>query len=45
MYLNLSINDCIGVEAAGRGVNTLEHAATLTKGRPGVLHGAFSYML
>jgi tryptophan synthase beta chain len=35
----------IGVEAAGRGVNTEEHAATLTKGTPGVLHGAMSYLL
>lgn len=35
----------VGFEAAGRGVDTPEHAATLTKGRPGVLHGAKSYML
>lgn len=35
----------IGVEAAGRGVDTPEHAATLTKGRVGVLHGAMSYLL
>lgn len=34
-----------GVEAAGRGVDTLEHAASLTKGIPGVLHGAYSYLL
>jgi len=34
-----------GFEAAGRGVDTPEHAATLTLGRPGVLHGARSYML
>jgi len=34
-----------GFEAAGRGVDTPEHAATITKGRPGVLHGARSYML
>jgi len=34
-----------GFEAAGRGVHTPEHAATITKGRPGVLHGARSYML
>lgn len=34
-----------GFEAAGRGVDTAEHAATITKGRPGVLHGARSYML
>lgn len=35
----------IGVEAAGEGVNTDKHAATLTKGRVGVLHGAMSYLL
>lgn len=34
-----------GVEAAGHGVNTQQHAATLTKGRVGVLHGAKSYVL
>jgi tryptophan synthase beta chain len=34
-----------GVEAAGDGVNTPRHAATLTKGTPGVLHGARSYLL
>ncbi|MBI5288983.1 MAG: tryptophan synthase subunit beta, partial [Chloroflexi bacterium] len=35
----------IGVEAAGEGVDTLHHAATLSKGRPGVLHGSKSYLL
>ncbi|WP_165064565.1 tryptophan synthase subunit beta [Marisediminicola senii] len=35
----------IGYEAAGEGANTLKHAATITKGRPGVLHGARTYML
>ncbi|MBD2168560.1 tryptophan synthase subunit beta [Calothrix membranacea FACHB-236] len=35
----------IGVEAAGEGVNTNKHAATLTKGQVGVLHGAMSYLL
>ncbi|MDR3588288.1 MAG: tryptophan synthase subunit beta [Negativicutes bacterium] len=35
----------IGVEAAGRGLASGEHAASLTSGRPGVLHGAFSYLL
>jgi tryptophan synthase beta chain len=34
-----------GVEAAGDGVETQRHAATLTKGSPGVLHGARSYLL
>jgi len=35
----------VGVEAAGRGLETGEHAATLTAGRPGVLHGSYSYVL
>lgn len=35
----------IGVEAAGEGTNTDKHAATLTHGTPGVLHGAMSYVL
>ena len=35
----------IGVEAAGHGIETGAHAATLTQGRPGVLHGARSYLL
>lgn len=35
----------IGVEAAGKGLDTEEHAATLTKGTLGVLHGAMSYQL
>ncbi len=34
-----------GVEAAGEGVNTAHHAATLSTGAPGVLHGARSYLL
>jgi tryptophan synthase beta chain len=34
-----------GFEAAGEGVNTLKHAATLSRGTPGVLHGAKSYLL
>ena len=35
----------IGVEAAGHGVETGEHAASLTGGRPGVLHGNRTYLL
>jgi len=35
----------IGVEAAGKGLETPDHAASLTLGRPGVLHGSFSYLL
>ena len=35
----------IGVEAAGNGVNSGKHAATMSKGSPGVLHGSYSYLL
>ncbi|NLX12959.1 MAG: tryptophan synthase subunit beta [Phycisphaerales bacterium] len=35
----------VGVEAAGEGVDTQRHAATLAKGQPGVLHGMFTYVL
>jgi tryptophan synthase beta chain len=35
----------VGVEAAGEGVHTARHAATLGKGRIGVLHGSKSYVL
>jgi tryptophan synthase beta chain len=34
-----------GVEAAGKGLDTDEHAASLSLGRPGVLHGSYSYIL
>ena len=35
----------VGVEAAGHGVESGRHGAPLTAGRPGVLHGSFSYLL
>jgi tryptophan synthase beta chain len=35
----------IGIEAAGDGVDTPKHAATIERGRPGVLHGSRSYVL
>jgi len=37
--------ELIGVEAAGEGLNTERHSASLAKGRPGVLHGSLSYLL
>ena len=37
--------DFIGVEAAGEGIDSGRHSATLAAGRPGVLHGAMSYLL
>ncbi|HET7789367.1 MAG TPA: tryptophan synthase subunit beta [Gemmatimonadales bacterium] len=35
----------VGVEAAGEGLDTGRHAASLGKGRPGVFHGSLSYLL
>ncbi|MDQ3224134.1 MAG: tryptophan synthase subunit beta [Gemmatimonadota bacterium] len=35
----------VGVEAAGKGIPTGHHSATLTAGTPGVLHGSLSYLL
>ena len=35
----------VGVEAAGEGIETGRHAATLSAGKPGVLHGCLSYLL
>jgi tryptophan synthase beta chain len=37
--------ELVGVEAGGRGPTAGNHAATLNQGRPGVLHGTFSYVL
>jgi tryptophan synthase beta chain len=35
----------VGVEAAGRSLDSGEHAAPLSAGRPGVLHGSYSYLM
>ncbi len=37
--------ELIGVEAAGEGLDTERHSASLSRGKPGVLHGARSYLL
>src|SRR5215510_2565528 len=37
--------ELVGVEAGGRGTSAGQHAATLGHGRPGVLHGSYSYVL
>ncbi len=37
--------ELIGVEAGGHGVSSGAHAATLAKGKPGVLHGSLSYLV
>jgi tryptophan synthase beta chain len=44
-FLDESSVEIHGVEAAGEGLNSRHHAATLGKGAPGVLHGARSYLL
>ena len=37
--------ELLGIEAAGKGLETPEHSATLCSGDPGVLHGTLSYLL
>ena len=37
--------ELVGVEAAGKGLDTDQHSASLSKGTPGVLHGSRSYLL
>ena len=37
--------ELVGVEAAGEGIASGRHAATLARGRPGVFHGSLSYLL
>jgi tryptophan synthase beta chain len=44
-FINDSSVELIGIEASGEGVDTDKHAATLTKGTPGILHGSLSYVL
>jgi tryptophan synthase beta chain len=44
-FVNDASVKMIGVEAGGSGIETDRHAATLSVGRPGVLHGAMSYLI
>ncbi len=44
-FLDEASVEMFGVEAAGRGIDTGEHAASITGGRPGVLHGNRTYLL
>jgi tryptophan synthase beta chain len=44
-YINIEGVRLIGVEAAGEGIETGKHAASLCAGRPGVLHGNRTYLL
>jgi tryptophan synthase beta chain len=44
-FVNDSQVELVGVEAGGRGSKPGDHAATLSYGRPGVLHGSMSYVM
>jgi tryptophan synthase beta chain len=44
-FIKMDNVELIGVEAAGKGIETGEHAAPLNDGTPGVLHGAKSYLM
>ncbi|MCB1984980.1 MAG: tryptophan synthase subunit beta [Burkholderiales bacterium] len=44
-YIDDNAVQMVGVEAAGKGLDTNQHAATLTKGKPGVLHGNRTYLI
>ncbi len=44
-FINDESVELIGAEAGGRGMNPGDHASSLTMGRPGILHGSFSYVL
>lgn len=44
-FIDEPMVELIGVEAAGKGVDTTEHAASISKGRVGILHGSKSYLL
>ncbi len=44
-FINSKKTKLIGIEAGGVSIKNGHHAATLTKGSPGILHGSFSYLL
>ncbi len=44
-FLNCEKVKIVGVEAGGKGINTDKHAASLSKGKPGYLHGNHTYLL
>ena len=44
-FVNDAAVELIGVEAAGEGLDSEHHSASLLRGRPGVLHGSLSYLL
>jgi tryptophan synthase beta chain len=44
-FVNDANVELVGVEAAGEGLDSGHHSASLSRGRPGVLHGSLSYLL
>ena len=44
-FIEMESVSLYGVEASGHGLDTDKHAASLTKGKPGVLHGSYMYLL
>lgn len=44
-FLNNTNVRLVGVEASGKGVHTNEHAATLHRGTPGIIHGSKTYLI
>jgi len=44
-FLNDDAVKLVGVEASGHGLETMQHAASLSKGTPGILHGTRTYLL
>jgi tryptophan synthase beta chain len=44
-FIDESAVKLVGVEPAGHGLHTEKHGATIEKGRPGILHGSYSYVL
>ena len=44
-FVNDAGVELVGVEAAGEGLHTERHSASITRGTPGVLHGSLSYLL
>ncbi|AKG53265.1 tryptophan synthase beta chain 20 [Dehalogenimonas sp. WBC-2] len=44
-FINDTLVKLVGIEAGGHGLASGEHAAPLSAGRPGVLHGAMSYLM
>lgn len=44
-FLDKTAVKLVGVEPAGKGIDTHQHGATLTQGKKGILHGAYTYVM